>query len=381
MPQFKFNTISRADIERSKGGNIMIHAIDYDGNDHQLITGRPGSGKTTISLKRLERLVNIPNYKILFITYQILLAESLKNGVENNASSKIHRINMWLYQFGIFNDDDTPETFLSRIPANTTFDEVIIDEGQDLEKRFLSVLNSKSRKITVGADNAQKLHSKGTPIREILAELENTNPVATVKLNYNYRNSYELYNFARFFVPDDEQANNEFILDQMERKPETTPEVIQSLSEQESDNRLRVIIENNSTKNIAVVLFHTGDVNKFYKKIQSMGFDCIEYYYGKPIPSDFKNIIVTTYISVKGLEFEVVIMPEMHYAFTNNKHTGNHYYVGCTRAKEKLYLLYSGKNLPACLEEFEEDSYKLRPSENGTQRTTRQDIVEDDLPF
>ena len=44
MPQFRFNTISRADIERSQGGNTMIHAIDYDGSDHQLITGVPGSG-------------------------------------------------------------------------------------------------------------------------------------------------------------------------------------------------------------------------------------------------------------------------------------------------------------------------------------------------
>ncbi len=381
MPQFRFNTISRADIERSRGGNIMIHAIEYDGNDHQLVTGRPGSGKTTVSLKRLERLVNLPNYKILFITYQILLAESLKNVVDNNAATKIHRINMWLYRFGIFNDDDTPESFLARIPTNVRFDEVIIDEGQDLEKRFLSVLSSISSKITVGADNAQKLHSKGTPISEIRTELEKTKSVSTIKLNYNYRNSFELYNFARYFVPDDEQANNEFLLSQMDRKPETTPEVIQNLTEQESDNRLRIMIENNSTKNIAVVLFHTDDVRRYCQKIQSMGFECIEYYYGKSVPTDFKNIIVTTYISVKGLEFEVVIMPEMHNAFTNENHTGNHYYVGCTRAKEKLYLLYLGHNLPAYFDEFEEDSYEFRPSESGTQVTTRQNIFEDDLPF
>lgn len=382
MPQFRFNTISREDIVRSQGGNTMITAIDYDGKDHQMVTGRPGSGKTTVSLKRLERLVNVPNYKVLFITYQILLAESLKNVVEQSAADKIKRINMWLYQFGVFNDSDTAETFLARIPNTINFDEIIIDEGQDLEPRFLSVLMNKGKQITIGADNAQKIYPHGMAISEIVSKLETTRkPIVTIRLNYNYRNSYEIYNFARFFVPDDPQANNSTVLFSMSRKPETKPVVIQCLTESELDARIRVLIENNSDKNIAVVLFHTNDVDRFHSKISNMGFDCSKYYYPLPIPSDFKSIIVTTYYSVKGMEFEVVIMPDMQSAFTNERHTGNHYYVGCTRAKENLYLTYTAESKPQFLKEFADDSYEFRPSEKGTQRTTRQNIIEDDLPF
>lgn len=342
MSQFRFNTISRTDIERSRGGNIMLQAIDYNGDNHQLVTGRPGSGKTTVSLKRLERLSNMPNFKVLFITYQILLAESLKNVVERNAVTKIKRINMWLYQFGVFSDADTADSFLQRIPHSSTFDEVIVDEGQDLEPRFLKVLNRKAKKITIGADNAQRLHPQGMNINEIVTDLETTKPVVTVRLNYNYRNSYEIYHFARFFVPDDPQANNSAVLATMTKKPETKPIIIQTQSEGELNTRLRVIIEDNSTKNMAVVLFHTEDVNKFYTKLLNMGFDCIKYYYGMPVPTDFKSIIVTTYISIKGLEFEVVVMPDMQRAFTNERPKGSHYYVGCTRAKERLYITFTG---------------------------------------
>ncbi|GAA4213100.1 hypothetical protein GCM10022289_44790 [Pedobacter jeongneungensis] len=52
MPQFKFNTISRTDIENSLAGAQMIYAIDYDGPEKLLVTGCARSGKTTVSLMR-----------------------------------------------------------------------------------------------------------------------------------------------------------------------------------------------------------------------------------------------------------------------------------------------------------------------------------------
>src|SRR5690606_22296932 len=78
MPQFRFNTISRADSERSQGGKTMIQAIDYDGNDHQLVTGVPGSGKTTVTIMRAERLINL-NKRVKVFTYQTLLRTALNN--------------------------------------------------------------------------------------------------------------------------------------------------------------------------------------------------------------------------------------------------------------------------------------------------------------
>ena len=74
-------------------------------------------------------------------------------------------------------------------------------------------------------------------------------------------------------------------------------------------------------------------------------------------------------------------MPDMHTAMDTDEKTAEHYYIGCTRAKESLYLTYSGNNLPDYFDEFAEDSYEFRPSERGTQRVAQQNNIIDDLPF
>jgi hypothetical protein len=74
-------------------------------------------------------------------------------------------------------------------------------------------------------------------------------------------------------------------------------------------------------------------------------------------------------------------MPDMHTAMNSEEKTAEHYYIGCTRAKESLYLTFTGHNIPDFFEEFAENSYDLRHSENGAQGTTTQNIILEDLPF
>jgi len=75
-------------------------------------------------------------------------------------------------------------------------------------------------------------------------------------------------------------------------------------------------------------------------------------------------------------------MPDMHAAMDDHRQTPEHYYVGCTRAKESLYLTFTGKSLPDYFEEFSEDSYEFRAADAGTQaKRAEQNIIEDDLPF
>ena len=81
------------------------------------------------------------------------------------------------------------------------------------------------------------------------------------------------------------------------------------------------------------------------------------------------------------MEFQVVVMPDMHTAMDSEEKTAEHYYIGCTRAKESLFLTFTGLDFPDYFEAFAEDSYEFRPSENGTQRVTTQNIIVDDLPF
>src|SRR5690606_28182830 len=109
---------------------------------------------------------------------------------------------------------------------------------QDFEERIFRSLLPKCRRMTVGADNAQRVHERGILASEIRMELEQTRTSIPVRLQYNYRNTFEIYNFARCFMPDNERANNPITLGLMPRGNGTKPIVIQVLSDDEKFNRL-----------------------------------------------------------------------------------------------------------------------------------------------
>lgn len=381
MPQFRFNTISRAEIERSQGGRVMLQAIDYPGHDHQLVTGVPGSGKTTVTIMRAERLIN-ENKKILVFTFQNLLCLSLKNIAQSEALKNcIHGLYDWYPpKFGWLDVTHSAEYMIEKMQSFPMVDEILIDEGQDFEARIFRSLMQKCRQMTVGADNAQRVHERGILANAIRQELESNKPVVPVPLNYNYRNTFEVYNFARFFVPNSERANLPIRLDLMPRGNGNMPVVIQVLSEDDKLNRLRIILDDAGDRNIAILVYGQREVDYYHDKIIQMGFTATKWYHGNQ-PNNIENILVTTYKSAKGLEFQVVVMPDMHTAMNSAEKTAEHYYIGCTRAKENLFLTFTGNNLPDYFDEFEETSYEFQASENGAQRTIRQNIIEDDLPF
>lgn len=380
MPQFKFNTISRVDIERSQGGNTMIHAIDYDGNDNQLITGVPGSGKTTVTIMRGERLINA-NKKILIFTYQKLLTLSLKNIASDKLKTRIQTFHKWYSTAtgGRWASSDGENEMLNYLNNLSVLDEILIDEGQDFEEKIFRSLVPKCRRMTVGADNAQRVHERGILVAAIRQELARTRFVIPVPLEYNYRNTFEIYNFARFFLPDNERAPIPLRL--MPRGNGNIPVIIQVFSDEEKFNRLKVILEDAGDRNIAILLYHHDEVDNYFNKVRELGFSCTKHHSQSHAAENIENILITTYKSAKGLEFQVVIMPDMHTAMNSSDKTPEHYYIGCTRAKESLYLTYTGNNFSDYFDEFEEDSYELRSSEAGNQKVAQKNNIIDDLPF
>ena len=73
------------------------------------------------------------------------------------------------------------------------------------------------------------------------------------------------------------------------------------------------------------------------------------------IPSELKNIIITTFKSAKGIEFDIVIIPYFHDGAMNR---AEEYYVGATRAKNQVYFL-AINDIPQIMTHFKEDSYEL----------------------
>jgi len=262
-------------------------------------------------------------------------------------------------------------------------DEIIIDEGQDFEPRIYRSLINKCKRLTVGADNAQKIHKNGLKANEIQSEMQKNGTVMPLGLQYNYRNTFEIYNFARFFLPYSERANNPLAIERIPKGKGITPTVFLVPDNNTRLAQLKILLSDAGDRNVAVLVYRIEEVNEYYQLILDMGINCSKHHNKMHIGNNIENVLVTTFKSAKGLEFQVVIMPTMETAKSAHYMTAEHYYIACTRAKENLFLITRGESLPSYFNEFDSDSYQLtKPS--ATDAPTKTDIatsINDDLPF
>lgn len=393
MPEFIFNLPSEDDIRNSTNGSVMLQIINNDFDEkYTLVTGCPGSGKTTVSIFRLIRLLN-SGKEVQLITYQRMLATSIQNilGTRDLSYRKARTIHSWFRRttdqfLGFSNQEERLSADAIKNALGNSFInmELIIDEGQDLEERIYQSFPQVFGRLTIGADDDQQMYSSGANENNIKSYLEpNLNYFI---LQFNYRNTYQIYNFARFFIPEGVAANNSETLEALKRYKNDgdLPQVFGFDDENKLLERLKRIIEDNRVGfNIGILVPKIINVDSYHQKIIDMDFECSKYHNKMPnteklkVEQNLKNILVTTFKSAKGMEFDVVVMPEF-----DDVRSKKEIYVGCTRAKSRLVLMYTGQSLPTMLSGFPKDSYddgKL--FENESEPTKEESAPTDDLAF
>lgn len=371
MAKFEFRLPSQDDIRNSTNGQIMLSIInnDYD-EKFSLVTGCPGSGKTTVSIRRLLRLAS-QGKPVILLTYQRMLKVAIENVVAKQgiSSSKVNTIHSWFPRttgmlLGFSNQDNKLsaseiENALRGIVGNM---ELILDEAQDLEERVFQAFPKVFGRITIGADNDQQMH-EGSGASETAIKRQISHSSNEFTLQFNYRNTYQIYNFARYFVPNSPKANDSQTLSALKRYKNSGdfPEVLKFSGQSDMQSRLKTIIENYKGFNIGVLFPYANQVESYHSTISGFGFECSKYYAEmseaekSKTESDLKSILVTTFISAKGMEFDIVIMPEFD-SIRNTDEAKRQAYVGCTRAKNRLVIMYTG-NKPSILNNFPSDTY------------------------
>jgi DNA helicase IV len=371
MAKFEFRPPSQGDIRNSANGQIMLSIInnDYD-EKFSLVTGCPGSGKTTVSIFRLIRLVNNGKSTIL-LTYQRMLKVAIENllAKQGISSSKVNTIHSWFPKttgrlLGFSNQDDklSASEIENALRGKVSNMELILDEAQDLEERVFQAFPKVFGRITIGADNDQQMR-EGEGASESTIKRQISHSSNEFALQFNYRNTYQIYNFARYFVPNSPKANDSQTLSALKRYKNNgdLPEVLKFNGQSDMQNRLKTIIENYKGFNIGVLFPFKNQVERYYSIITGFGFECSKYYNEMPeveksiTENDLKSILVTTFISAKGMEFDIVIMPEFD-SIKNTDEAKRQAYVGCTRAKNRLVIMYTGSK-PSILNNFPSDTY------------------------
>lgn len=351
MPPFKFSLPSFIQLTRSQKEAI-------NNSDAILTTGVPGSGKTVVSIYRL--LTNDKPTEL--ITYTRMLKTAIAHSAMTKNikyKNKVFSIHAWFKaktKKNLINALENNE--INNCLKNVTLNHLIIDEAQDMDIAFYKAIVAKSQSISIGADQDQSIYDVDTT-EYALKQIFNNN--IHIELGQNFRNRFEIFNFARQFVPESPRANDPNFLDrlQAENSGGDLPFLFVNNVESRRNDFINQILDNNRGKNIAILLYSTRRVDQYFTMVSNLGFEVSKYHNKlsedekKMAENDLKNIVVTTFHSSKGLEFDIVIMPSFEETLEEQNTL---YYLGSTRAKDNLFII--AKNHPSILNKFDTNTYQ-----------------------
>ena len=345
MPGYYFNLPTFDQLSPSQNQAVL------DPNAIAL-SGGPGTGKSVVSIFRhiLNHQRETPLNSQL-ITFTKSLAYYLRGCCRTNninASKKVaHSQSMW-----------------NRIGLQ----EIIHDEAQDLSLAFNCNLKTICNKISYGADDQQLIRGNArnadgsynlnfcSPEKNLQEEFP-TNSIHT--LSKNYRNSKRILQFAKGLLT--QAVIPQELIDRCTTIGEYPRLLIKQNNQQLNQTVLNIVnqFRVNDAINIAILVpfenspfagGETATADYYYALLRNNNIDCSMFTNGFEGNLEIKNIHVTTFKSAKGLEFDVVILPEFH--LINNKFhivDWRDWYVGITRTKSNLFMISnpSFNNIPS----------------------------------
>ncbi|OMP75134.1 3'-5' exonuclease [[Flexibacter] sp. ATCC 35208] len=306
------------------------------------ISGGPGTGKSVVSLWRHIRNYGTGSKRSLLLTY----TKTLETYLAASARSE-----------NGYAGDAVDRTYWWTTHHVARYDEIIVDEAQDVECEKYTIIKLSSCIVSYGADDQQIVYrNKATTQQQLTAIFPNNRSYV---LDENFRNSYEIMHFVRSLFPNkvvpQSTLNNLIQAGRRGNKP------ILLVSNNIEAKQIKAILDiinqfKSATHNIAVLVPLQNHVTTFANLIRSSGIQCSSFSTDKGSLGEIDNVHVTTFKSSKGTEFDTVIIPDFEKMLINIAQLTvideNDYYVAITRAKRNLYLISSF--MPSFLERSEQ---------------------------
>ncbi|MFN0050165.1 MAG: 3'-5' exonuclease [Cytophagales bacterium] len=346
MPEYYFRLPTALELSASQNEAIN------DTNSIAL-SGGPGTGKSVVSI--LRHILNHSRENPInsqLITYTTSLAYYLKGCCRNNnvnASEKIDSSLNW-------------KTNHCERRA-----EIIHDEAQDLPIAYNQRLKGFSDRISYGADNQQTIRGNSrnpdgsynlnycSPEENLIQEFPNNSLHHLAK---NYRNSKRILQFAKRLLT--QAVIPQELIERCTTVGEFPRLIIKNNNQQLNQTVLQIVNQfaQNAATNIGILVpfenvpFGGGEnatADYYYDLLSQAGIDCSIYTQRRHGNLQIKNVHITTFKSAKGLEFDVVILPEFHLLNDIFRIVDwRDWYVGITRTKSNLFMISNPafNNLP-----------------------------------
>lgn len=243
---------------------------------------------------------------------------------------------------------------------------VVIDEAQDLTKAELLTLrklvSEETNSITLVADNAQRIYKSAFTWSEVGLDFKGK----TYTFKNNYRSTINISKAAQSLL-EKENFDNDFTQIDSARRSEFVPVLGLFNSSYQQWKYLKEILPGLISKYNNIVFLH-----RKRKGVEDISLLLVSHGYNNSIlnegnPDFNSKINVCTLSSIKGLEFDVVIIldcnngvipyPEGMKDENREIHISAErrlLYTAMTRAREQLYILTSGEPSPF-IEEIDEE--------------------------
>ena len=363
-----------------------------------LVTGPPGCGKTVVALYRADKLVK-KKKEVQVLTYGKVLLSYIDRAV----SVKQIRINTstwhsWFYrhiykEFGrrppqiekfVVDFPKLFEWYTERGITQTVFDQLVIDEGQDLSLDFYRLAVHISGNMTVFADENQAIfEGLNSTIREIRGALKKFDP-KEIKLTKNFRNTKNIAEFASLFVTKELETGS---TDLPDRKGERPLLCKAGYMDEQTDYIIKHI-KRYPNHQVGVFLPRKSSVKKYYNELESVYGRKVQYYTGgKQMEApDFgrDGIFVVTYWSAKGLEFDDVFVPDLQDFDLDDGGPVKkmQLYVVFSRPRERLFLMFTGNMSTSFRRIIDENSELIKEITLGSHQEEDEDeATEDEIPM
>lgn len=347
------------------------------GDGHRVLRGVAGSGKTLVLAARARLLARAnPNWKILVLCFNVTLAawlESLLGGEPRIEVRTFHKWALGLLPAGTPYPDGESADAAGDTMASMAFeratqyglprwDAILVDEGQDFREPWfelvLACLNPETNSLLVAADNAQDIYRRGFTWKKVGIQATGRTRV----LKVNYRNAAPIARLAAgflFSVIQQSDDPDERLVEPILSARTCDPPVIHAAADREEEcrwvaDRARSLVDSGVA---------AGQVAIVYPRQWIAGFDVVSALTGaltdtglesiwlkkdkKGLAANQERVVVSTLHSVKGLEFDhvvVVNLDTLPSKSANVEVEAKELYVAMTRARRGLSLTHAGRS-------------------------------------
>ena len=377
---------------KDSGDQKQLDFIDNvtKNNDNTWIQGFAGSGKSIVLVHSIVNIINEnPDAKICVVVFTNSLVEMFSAGMKelNIPYNNIHLT-----------------TYHKFIKTHEDYDYIFCDEVQDLPKSVLENMKVRALKqLIVAGDSNQSIYDVDPSTREDVVKISEIGVVTnstSYQLDTIHRLTKNIIKLVSILLP----KMNIFSAKQNRTKKEISVRLAKANSKMEECEYILSEAEKaiSTSQNVVILLpyhdtiaefiniilklkgidpwlkdknlnrWNKPDYSKLHQYLKQHQVD-IEYLgngYGDlyEMTTNNNKIVIMTYHSAKGLDFDNVFLPFLSTNTFNYYFTKTLFMVGMTRSKNNLFLTYS-EDLHTYVKEFKESCQEIDISSLNTKNS------------